>query len=296
MKIHRHLSLEEADLAPSEEWSAPSADWFFVRLSHGDGYWLETGQAREMGVEDMLVLAPQRGGVLRASQLGTVQLQFFCFAPSLLTGMLTMAERHHLEKLAARTGAPPRFYPASHRLAELFTALCRQARKSNGLALRCRMLELVAEVFSRELARACAPERSSLSANKRIKVLMQHLTEEDFLNSSPADLAAYCGCSLRHFSRLFRHSFEVSLRDRKKELRLLKARQMLTETDSRVMTVAHACGYRHLGVFNALFKKRFGFTPTECRRQNARNGAEPGACRTPVQKKDPPGSSVVTET
>ena len=125
---------------------------------------------------------------------------------------------------------------------------------------------------------------------------MQHLTEEDFLNSSPADLAAYCGCSLRHFSRLFRHRFEVSLRERKKELRLLKARQMLTETDSRVMTVAGACGYRHLGVFNALFKKRFGVTPTECRRQAAQNGPAPDASRGPGRKGEPTGPPVVTET
>jgi AraC-like DNA-binding protein len=296
MKIQGHLSLDEADLAPSAEWTAPSADWFFVRLAQGQGYWLETGQAREIGAGDLLVVAPQGRGALRASRLGTVQMQFFRFAPALLSGMLTMAERHHLEKLAAKTAPPPRYYPASHGLAAQFAALCRQAGKSNGLVLRCRMLELVAEVFSRDLARACAPERSSLSANRRIKVLMQHLTEEDFLNSSPVDLAAYCGCSLRHFSRLFRHGFEVSLRERKKELRLLKARQMLTETDSRVMTVASACGFRHLGVFNAQFKKRFGFTPTECRRQLANNGTAPDASRDAVRKLERTGPPVVTET
>ena len=144
MKIQRHLSLDEADLAPSAEWTAPSSDWFFVRLAQGQGYWLATGQAREIGPGDLLVVAPQGRGALRASRLGTVHVQFFRFAPALLSGMLTMAERHRLEKLAAKAGTPPRFYPASHGLAAQFAVLCRQAEKSNGLALRCRMLELVA--------------------------------------------------------------------------------------------------------------------------------------------------------
>src|SRR6185295_9469433 len=141
MKIQHHLSLDEADLAPSAEWTPPSADWFFVRLAQGQGYWLETGQVREIGPGDLLVVAPQGRGALRASRLGTVHLQFFCFAPALLSGMLTMAERHHLEKLAARPALPPRVYPASHGLAAQFAALCRQAEKTDGLALRCRMLE-----------------------------------------------------------------------------------------------------------------------------------------------------------
>jgi AraC-like DNA-binding protein len=267
MKFQGHLLLDETDLAPSAEWAPPSADWFFLRAGPGQGYWLEAGQAREINAGDVLVLNPSCRGLLRASRLGPLRLQFFRFCPAMTSGLLTMAERHHLEKLAARTVQPVRHFPADHPIAAQFMALSRQAEKGNGLALRCQLLQVVAEVFARDLARASAPERSSLSANKRIKVLMQHLTEEDFLNSFPAQLAAYCGCSLRHFSRLFRQSFGVSFRERKKELRLSKARQMLAETDSRVMAVAGACGYQHLGVFNALFKKRFGVTPTEWRRQ-----------------------------
>jgi AraC-like DNA-binding protein len=58
----------------------------------------------------------------------------------------------------------------------------------------------------------------------------------------------------------------LSLRARQTELRLQKASRLLKETDSRVMTIAGQCGYAHLGVFNALFKKRFGSTPMEYRR------------------------------
>ena len=77
-----------------------------------------------------------------------------------------------------------------------------------------------------------------------------------------------CGCSLRHFRRMFRKQFKTSIRAKQTELRLEKARQLLTETDDKTSTIAHAAGYRHLGFFNMMFKKKFGMTPTEWRRRS----------------------------
>ena len=69
------------------------------------------------------------------------------------------------------------------------------------------------------------------------------------------------------------------------------------------MTVAAACGYRHLGVFNALFKKKFSVTPTEWRRNAAgkshENGCLPDAAEPSPKSAGRKGSagngSVVTE-
>jgi len=148
-----------------------------------------------------------------------------------------------------------RLLPVSHPIAKQFAELCAQAESQSGLLVRCEMLELVGKTFARDLAPTGKAEAATLSATKRIRVLLEHLTEEEFLNASSDELAAYCGCSPRHFSRLFLQHFGVSLRSRQTEMRLLKARRLLVETDSRVRNVAAACGYRHLGVFNALFKK-----------------------------------------
>jgi AraC-like DNA-binding protein len=183
-----------------------------------------------------------------------------------MSGLLTMTERQYFDRLAAKGAQPIRLLPASHPVAVQFAELCEHAETQNGLLLRCEMLELVGRTFARDLAPADKVGVSTLSATKRIRVLLEHLTEEEFLNASSDELSAYCGCSPRHFSRLFLQHFGVSLRSRQTEMRLLKARRLLAETDSRVMTVAASCGYRHLGVFNALFKKRFAMTPTEWRR------------------------------
>ena len=83
---------------------------------------------------------------------------------------------------------------------------------------------------------------------------------------SLTELAGQLHCSERHFSRLFREEFNISLRARQTELRLQRARQLLTESDAKIINVAYESGYRHLGLFNALFKRRFGVTPSQCAR------------------------------
>jgi AraC-like DNA-binding protein len=277
VKYQSHLALDELDLPASAEWEAPAQCWCFVRVAEGQGYWLGQGNAREVNTGEVLALPPARQGVFRASQLSVVRLFHFRFCPDLMSGLLTMTERQYFDRLAAKA-QPIRLLPASHPVARQFADLCTRAETQNGLLLRCEMLELVGRTFARDLTPTDKVGVSRLSATKRIRVLLEHLTEEEFLNASSDELAAYCGCSPRHFSRLFLQHFGVSLRSRQTEMRLLKARRLLAETDSRVMTVAAACGYRHLGVFNALFKKRFVMTPTEWRRQTSNSAHTNGPC------------------
>jgi AraC-like DNA-binding protein len=278
VRYQSHLCLEEIDVPPSSEWQPPSTCWSFFQLASGQGYWLGQGEPRELSPGEVLVMPPSATGLVRASQLTAVRLYHFRFCPEMLSGFLSLAERQQLDRVVAKGTRGLRIYPATHELAGRFAELARGLEATRGFLGRCRVLQLVGLVLERELALSHRPEASTLSATKRIRILLEHLTEEEFLSASAQDLAAYCGCSLRHFSRLFLEHFGVSLRSRQTEVRLLRARRLLLETDSRVMTVAGSCGYRHLGVFNALFKKRFGMTPTEWRREGTKNGAIPGGC------------------
>jgi hypothetical protein len=58
------------------------------------------------------------------------------------------------------------------------------------------------------------------------------------------------------------------------ELRLLKALSLLRDPGVKIIHVAEQCGFNHLGLFNACFKKRFGKTPGQWRKGSA-NGQEP---------------------
>jgi AraC-like DNA-binding protein len=96
---------------------------------------------------------------------------------------------------------------------------------------------------------------------------MRKLTEVELLECSAEDLAVRCGCSVRHVNKLLRGLLGMSLRAKQREIKLLKARQLLTETEVSVEEVARASGFRAQASFSMEFKSRFGMTPTEWRAQ-----------------------------
>jgi AraC-like DNA-binding protein len=270
MKQHGHLLLEAMELAAGTEWPPGAPCWCLVRIGRGNGYWLEKGHARELAEGMVLVIPPNHAGSIRSSQLGALPLEHFQFCPELMSGLLSMAERLAFERLAAGAAAQRvQFFLPDQRVAVQFAEVHARPRRPAGLLLRSQLLEIVGLVFGARLRNPREGGSLTLSAHKRLQVLLEHLTEEEFLGGSLEQLADYCGCSPRHFSRLFRQVFKESLRVRQTELRLLKARRLIEESDLRIMNIAVQCGYHHLGVFNTLFKRRFGMTPTEWRRRHA---------------------------
>jgi AraC-like DNA-binding protein len=126
-----------------------------------------------------------------------------------------------------------------------------------------KMLEVASLAFVDEMARHQAPAATGGSAEQRFRDLIQQMPDNELVNHSPEQLASICGCSVRHFSRLFRKHLGSTIRGRQTELKLIKARQLLTETDSKIIHVALESGYRHLSVFNLMFKKYLGMTASE---------------------------------
>src|SRR6185295_10306102 len=111
----------------------------------------------------------------------------------------------------------------------------------------------------------------------RFRQLLRQMSQAELSACSLADFAGQLHCSERHLSRLFREEFGVPFRERQTELRLLRARQILADSNAKIIHVAYESGYRHLGLFNTMFKKRFGMTPREWRRQylQKNNSARP---------------------
>ena len=288
MSVERHLILQELVLRPSGEWAPGSQGWTIARVAEGSGYWMQGGNARALNPGDGLVLAPcnrsssdaakggagyytglafNGGGQLRASQLGPLKLEWFTVQPQFLNGLLTVAEWHQLE-----TGRSTPFilpFTANEPIGQKFAHIAHQTR-SDGLTMRCALLQLWASAVSGLLA---APAPDNAHANRlreRFRQVIGHMLEAKLSGSSLGELAGQLHCSERHFSRLFREDFGVPLRARQIELRLQRAQQLLADSDAKVINVAYDSGYRHLGLFNAMFKKRFGVTPSAWRQQNAR--------------------------
>ena len=259
------MALAQVELAASAEWAITPAGWAIVRASAGVVYCFGNQSAREVGIGEIVVVPPRLSAVFRASQIGAAQLHHFEFQPELLGALLTLQEREEFGILAKAPGQEIRIFPDTHPAAALMTSLCASVPGENRLLERCHLLELAAMLLP-PLPRLPTAAPPPQAAPGRCLELIQGMPEAELVNHSPAELASMCGCSPRHFARLFRARFGVSVRDKQTRLRLEKARQLLAESDAKVINVAQDSGNRHLGLFNSMFKKHFGQTPTELRR------------------------------
>lgn len=264
-----HLQIEEIRLLPGQEWPGAAGAWRFVRVQAGAAYWVGAECNRSLSAGEMVVAGPRIQGGVRASQINEVRLHAFHFLPDLLAGFFTLAERHFFEKAGDGRFTSVLFLPSTHPVTWRLAALLDDPEKLPTPARRAELLGLAVSVFSGDLAQQRPPASRALSAHHRFQQLIVRMTGGELINHTPENLARLCGCSPRHFSRLFQHQFGCSVRERQTELRLLKASELLRDPALPVATAAAGSGYRHLSLFNAVFKRKFGMTPTEWRRENS---------------------------
>jgi AraC-like DNA-binding protein len=275
MIVERHLILQELTLASSAEWVPHCQGWLMARVAEGTGYWLPHGaDHRQLNPGDGLIVVRNADGIVRASRLGPLKLHFFTVQLQYLNGVLTVAEWQLLEVAPNTPNRPASVFTAGEPIGQRFMRLTDQTH-SNRLPLRCALLQLWASAVASLLP---ATEPFSASGNKlrdHLRELVGQMTEAELSERSLPELARQLNCSERHFSRLFREEFGVPFQARQIELRLQRARQLLTDSNAKIINVAYVSGYRHLGLFNAMFKKRFGLTPIEWRRQQHPDKEQP---------------------
>jgi len=95
----------------------------------------------------------------------------------------------------------------------------------------------------------------------------------DFLAASFADpvtlndMAEVACLSPNHFLRTFKQVFRQTPHQYLIDVRLTKAKQLLTETNRPITDICMAIGFDSLGSFSTLFRRRTGFSPAHYRKQ-----------------------------
>jgi hemolysin activation/secretion protein/AraC-like DNA-binding protein len=269
-------------LRPAGEWTPRDHGWIVARVSEGVGYWFQSGNISEMKVGDGFVAMPNGDAFLRASRLEPLKLQFFTIQPQYLNGVLTVAEWHQLEMIQNSSSPRALIFTADKPIAQKFERLAAQTQ-NNSLPLRCGLLQLWAGAMAELLTTPSASFPKGNVLRERFRQLVGQMPEIELAKLSLNDLSQQLHCSERHFSRLFREEFGVPLRAHQIESRLQRARQLLADSDNKIINVAYDSGYRHLGLFNAMFKKRFGVTPSEWRRQKSSKSLPVQSCKKSVR-------------
>ncbi|MFL5743507.1 MAG: helix-turn-helix transcriptional regulator [Niastella sp.] len=81
-------------------------------------------------------------------------------------------------------------------------------------------------------------------------------------------LARQAGINEAKLKEGFRELYGNSIHNYLQQLRLEKAKQLLLTTTMPITDITYHIGYSHVTHFTSLFKKEFGLTPTEWRKEN----------------------------
>jgi AraC-like DNA-binding protein len=240
MAADRHLILQEFTLEASEERLPRFKGWLMARVFDGCGYWLQHGaSARQLTVGDGFIVAGKANGIVRASALGLLKLQFFAVHPQNLTGVFTVAEWHQFEIIPQNSPLPVLFFKASEAVGQKFARIVGLSHNDQ-LPIRCALLQLWATATAKLLPVQASITGNDLKLRERFRQVVGEMPEIELCLCSPTDLAQQLHCSKRHFYRLFREEFGVPFRTLQLESRFQRRHQLLAassaENDASLMS------------------------------------------------------------
>jgi AraC-like DNA-binding protein len=131
---------------------------------------------------------------------------------------------------------------------------------------------VLARAQSRALRPADRPQPDA-AIGRVVAFIGEHYGERLSLN----DVANLAAMSRWHFCRIFRTMTGQSFSHYVRELRLARARELLTTSGLSLTEIALEVGFYDLPHFDKVFRRRFGISPTEFlrRRPPARAGDQP---------------------
>jgi AraC-like DNA-binding protein len=273
------LQVQAFSLGAGKEWKLPAPGWSLIQVGGGSGYWLQDQSKTELET-GTVVLAPGevRGRVL-ASCLNGMLLQYFSVVPERLTGLITQGEQDSFRQTAGRR----EFYrvleprdPISRKMTEL----CDRPTRS-GLLLRLILLQLLVEALGKDLPSVQA-EQPHADVKDRLQQFLKETPPGALLEIEFGGLARLLHCTPRHLSRVFYDVTGTSFREKRVEIRLSRARELLATSQAKVVDVAYKSGFKSLSLFNRTFTRRFGVSPGRWRQKN-----ENGAAKKVPGIKDP---------
>lgn len=262
-----HLLIRALSLAPSKEWAPQFAGWAMIQIGSGTGYWLQ-GQSRiELETGTVLLVAGDVRGRVLASCLNGMLLHYYTVMPERLAGLITQGEQDCFKEAATRREFACQVLPQHSPVAITMKELCSHPSRG-GLMFRLNLLQLLIQIFGKELEQAESGPANT-DVKERLRKFLLETPPAAFLEISFEELAQITHCTPRHLSRVFFDLVGMSFRDKRAEIRLARARELLATTQSKVVEVAFESGYKSLSLFNRMFTRRFGISPGRWRQKNS---------------------------
>jgi AraC-like DNA-binding protein len=262
-----HLLVREFSVAPGKEWTPPAAGWSLMQIGRGSGYWLQGQERRELETGAVLLTAGGVSGSVLASCLNGLSASFFTVMPERLAGLVTDGEEDSFNRAAGQRDVACQILAPAHPVAAKMKGLCDRTDRG-GLPARLLMVQLLLEALGTELKPA-ADSPVHTDVKDRLREFLMATPSAALLEISFEELAQITRCTPRHLSRVFYEVAGMSFRDKRAEIRLARARELLATSQSKMVDVAFKSGFKSVSLFNRMFARRFGISPGRWRQKNS---------------------------
>jgi AraC-like DNA-binding protein len=278
MPYQEHLRLQEFWLRPGEQWTIeqnpqpPGYSFSFIFPRKGKGTYVAGPVCRFLNPGDLLVIRPRSDFTVCRPEDREFGFHHFSVLPEHLLPVLTGPELRLSRSKDHQYGEL--YYPAESALATKCHRLTRSVSEEHDLDHRCQLLHIAGAVLSAVFKEESLARRRVNRTDQAIREVLQRLSIAEVTALSLDELARRFNCGRRHLNRLFQRHFGMSVSSLRMEMRLVRAIYLLRDQETKIINIAEECGFNHLGLFNACFKRRFGVTPSQFRKLLA---PEPGA-------------------
>lgn len=171
-------------------------------------------------------------------------------------------------------------FPRINLRRNVFLSDGRHPMASGGTATADLMLSMIGKAHGADLAIEIADQmlynsvrdengqqRMSVQArlgmrNVHVATAVKLMSESTETPLTPSQVAARLGITTRQLERLFSRYMRCSPKKYSTDIRLHKARNLLTQTEHSITEIAHACGFGSSSQFTRVFRQRYGITPS----------------------------------
>lgn len=143
--------------------------------------------------------------------------------------------------------------------------ICKTYPNAYPLAIKGQLYLMFFTLFSK-----CTLKETRRKDNKsleKMKLIIKYIENNYMEKITIEDISGELNLSQSHFMKFFKNTMGTTFIDYLNDYRLTMASRLLVSSDSSILDIAAEAGFENLSYFNRLFKKRFGVTPREYRKQ-----------------------------
>jgi len=261
-----HLALQLIYLKSPVEWRHEGEGLALLFPESGSGTFTCGRLTQRLSPGDVLIANGGRGGKLRVADGDGLTFRNFSITLEHLYPLFAAEEISLLDNLT-QSLCGLRMHSASSALAQECHRLVQSVPIEPTLDQRSQLVRIAALLLTEEFKAVRRERVGFVRAEEHVAQVLQRLSAQELLSFSVDELAAKFGCSRRQLNRLFHQYFGFSVAALRMDMRMLKAASLLRNPDAKVINVAEQCGFNHLGLFNSCFRRRFGTSPGQWRKQ-----------------------------